>query len=1339
MLPDTPLLRYLICAWLILLPLITHAQCWPLSEKLLPTASPNTTEGFGSSLDHEGDIAVVGAPSSDELHSYSGAVYVFQFSGNTWTKIASLRASDHHENQGFGREVLIHGDFIFVADPSWKSGQMKSGGIYVFKKPATGWQDMEETSVLTPSHPYRYQFGYSMAAYEDKLLIGAPYTDTGNGANSGAAFLFELWGEDWRQIATFKASHPGSSSFGVNVAIAEDLAVVVASEETIGNSTDVGAAYVFEKDPGAQWSTGFPIAQLTESSGNQSINNLGAGLAIDEARSTIFVTQIIYTPTQGFRSIQAYKKPVTGWTNMTQTSAYKSINKSNVYGQTLRFEEPYLYSAGGKFVDIFSPDVNDNWSLDSPVGTLSKPDLFAQQQFGTDVSVSHGSVLVSAPALVSIDRDEPIRPSPPAILEFVLPPTQWLPGENFPERSFTYMPLTASDYYYGGDIDIDGDVAVVGSPNDNIDGARAGAVYLYQLSDYTWNKIATLTPSDGEPYDNFGKSVAISKDVVAVSSYNKHYRDETGKIIDFNLGAIYIFKKSASGWSDTNESYKIIRSEGKVDYTNDDDDDDYLGSAIDLDYPYLVASRFEQNSVPNSGAVLVFNLTNDEAVLEATLTPSTQGHGSNFGESLCIRGNTIAAGHGIVSFWFQNPNQVYMYEKDAGSKWTTTTESAILMPSDNGANGYLPGFTFGHSLDMTEDGSTIIIGAPGWYDGIVFETQDYFKGAAYIFEKPADGWKGLLNEQARLTIPNQQAYANMGLAVHIEERYAVVGSPRNYFYTNGSQNPGLGRAYFYHKPEDGWEYKLPDKIIEGVAGEAISDYFGTSAEGVYGYLMIGAMGDHNHNSVNAGAVYVFTEYPFINPAPNPVCENAAAIPLTAVPPGGNWEGNGIANPADGIFDPALAGAGIHTLRYKVDDCDATNTITIEVIPIPKPILLTLRDSLYFCGNASVNVKVPNLEGIQYEWFFSRDGQSFSPIVSGGLIMEATKQGLYRVNASNACATASDTVWVGDIHPDGGPDFNACIATEKYSLTGSPTGSWSGKGVSASGLFDPAAAGKGTHELFFSVIPEPGCVYRDTVVIAVSNMPAISIQPAGLESFCYTGSTTLRVTALPQTDYIWSFEISQDDFSVIQQGGTETTATSAGLYQVVADDGICTQQVRYRLTPPPFTPTITPASEEISFCADERVLITAPAIDDAQYTWFTYNNDSPEIESESSDTFSQLLDKSGKFKLRIESHGCIFDSKDITAIKIPGDSVFIPNVFTPNGDQYNEHFDIQTTGVDAYSISVFNRYGKEVWAGNAGSPPWNAEHVTAGVYFWRIEYGSICGKRKEKKGWVHVMK
>jgi gliding motility-associated-like protein len=76
----------------------------------------------------------------------------------------------------------------------------------------------------------------------------------------------------------------------------------------------------------------------------------------------------------------------------------------------------------------------------------------------------------------------------------------------------------------------------------------------------------------------------------------------------------------------------------------------------------------------------------------------------------------------------------------------------------------------------------------------------------------------------------------------------------------------------------------------------------------------------------------------------------------------------------------------------------------------------------------------------------------------------------------------------------------------------------------------------------------------------------------------------------------------------------------------------------------------------------------------------------------------------------------------------GCQVFVPNAFTPNGDQLNDQFTIKYNldcEVKEYSLSVFDRWGHLVFQTNSfeEEQAWDGTNhgkkLNPGVYLWRL--------------------
>lgn len=81
----------------------------------------------------------------------------------------------------------------------------------------------------------------------------------------------------------------------------------------------------------------------------------------------------------------------------------------------------------------------------------------------------------------------------------------------------------------------------------------------------------------------------------------------------------------------------------------------------------------------------------------------------------------------------------------------------------------------------------------------------------------------------------------------------------------------------------------------------------------------------------------------------------------------------------------------------------------------------------------------------------------------------------------------------------------------------------------------------------------------------------------------------------------------------------------------------------------------------------------------------------------------------------------------------------PNIITPNADGLNDAFQpavglLPTCMEEFRRVRIFNRWGREVFASPDRLAIWRAESISAGMYFYFLEYSD-----RVYKGWVEVVK
>ena len=98
---------------------------------------------------------------------------------------------------------------------------------------------------------------------------------------------------------------------------------------------------------------------------------------------------------------------------------------------------------------------------------------------------------------------------------------------------------------------------------------------------------------------------------------------------------------------------------------------------------------------------------------------------------------------------------------------------------------------------------------------------------------------------------------------------------------------------------------------------------------------------------------------------------------------------------------------------------------------------------------------------------------------------------------------------------------------------------------------------------------------------------------------------------------------------------------------------------------------------------------------------------------------------GEYRVRVRDDlGCFgFDTLYVTD-QCPT-IVFLPNIFTPNEDDYNDHFFVQGDEIISFHLQVYNRWGGLVYETREVEPGWdgtfNGQNAQTGVYTWILNY------------------
>jgi gliding motility-associated-like protein len=105
---------------------------------------------------------------------------------------------------------------------------------------------------------------------------------------------------------------------------------------------------------------------------------------------------------------------------------------------------------------------------------------------------------------------------------------------------------------------------------------------------------------------------------------------------------------------------------------------------------------------------------------------------------------------------------------------------------------------------------------------------------------------------------------------------------------------------------------------------------------------------------------------------------------------------------------------------------------------------------------------------------------------------------------------------------------------------------------------------------------------------------------------------------------------------------------------------------------------------------------------------------------------------------MSEHGCLDSLCKI--FKVVVDEITIPNVITPDGDGYNQYFEIENISkLQSHKLMIYNRWGKKVFESTNYQNDWDGDNLSDGVYFYTLVYTTMLGNEERMEGTVTIMR
>lgn len=321
--------------------------------------------------------------------------------------------------------------------------------------------------------------------------------------------------------------------------------------------------------------------------------------------------------------------------------------------------------------------------------------------------------------------------------------------------------------HFGYPVAIDNGIIAIGASLDDDNGFNSGSAYIFDA--FTGMQIAKILPNDGMANDEFGFSIAVSKNIIAVGSYAD---DDLGS----GSGSVYLFNASTG-----EQVAKLLPSDGAA--------GDNFGWSIGIyDNIVAVGAIWDSDNGSGSGSVYLFDISTGAQV--AKLVPSDGNAGDLFGFSIAIANGIVAVGARYDDDNGNASGSVYLFDVLTG------TQLVKLLPNDGAASD-----NFGTSIAINN--GLLAVGSSEDDD------NGFNSGSAYIFDTST----GL---QVSKLLPGDGAAADyFGRYVAISDGSVAVGAYKD--DDNGFQS---GSAYVF---------TLETQCLADLTGDGLLNFFDVSA------------------------------------------------------------------------------------------------------------------------------------------------------------------------------------------------------------------------------------------------------------------------------------------------------------------------------------------------------------------------------------------------------------------------------------------------------------------------------------------------------------------------------
>ena len=834
---------------------VCGSTCWGREVKFT-AFDVDIRKQFSWSIDAYDNLLVAGATGEGaaELED-AGAFYIYENDLGEYRQVTRFESPVPQQNARFGYSVAVHGD-VAVAGAPFERGSTYTnvGASYVYNRVGGEWV-LAGRLVSDVTNRSNLRFGGDVETDGTQVFVSSTghrccndlTASAGDGNQNGAVFVFSPDGAGgYEQSQRLTVPTYGSNAYlGSSISVRGDLLAVGRDNARFDpiDTRRVGGVALFRRGPTGEWAferlLDPPVGVLEEGDRYGTTVATGDNVVAIAARRRDTANGV----NTGSVFVWRYDGAQWSYQELIEPAGRGLRN----WGQRVTVDGDFIYVSGGGRVYVFQYDGSSYAFL----AEYTRPPGPQASGFGGRIEVNEqGKIFVGA-AFNSVLSDRGTV--------FVYDRL----GDDSLDFTQRIVPADVQvGDAFGWEVDMDGDRVVAGAFGEDAAisatsvRADVGAVYLFRRDGAVWSDEQKLEEPELQNGANFGVSVDLSGDALAVGAHRFNPpRPTSGTYSD--AGIVYLYRFDGTTW---NLAASVVSPDRA-----DTQRYGLFGREVELQGEWLfVSSDYDPQPISpeevddpprcvNAGVVDVFRYnpagTPGEGFTEAWdhFARLDQGDtcGAQFGTAIDGDGTRVVIG--AFGWAPSSRGSVFVYDYD-GNDWVSTARLFRQTQAQNAEN-------LGRSVAVS--GDTVVAGSP-YFDrrsnGHTGASVWANSGRVSVFRFEGGVW----NEGAWFDAPSLESNARLGTSVDIEDGFVVAGATGLDGFTDVGGVPtsqlDVGAVYVFR--DEGAGAWTVERSIVGTDVDEF-DQFGRTVAIVDRRISVGAVFEDVLDEVDAGAAYVY--------------------------------------------------------------------------------------------------------------------------------------------------------------------------------------------------------------------------------------------------------------------------------------------------------------------------------------------------------------------------------------------------------------------------------------------------------------------------------------------------